>query len=157
MGTVRFAEKFKTLDPPGLEALASCQGQVRKLLELEAVPQFRSVLPSRPSPGPILVAASGTSTVLARMSLSSETYDRAILEAVRLSRDHIESQCRLLWSVPLAERKKIIGLPPNRADIIPFGAAIIGSILAVFNCQELRISTRGLRFALLKEMAKAAS
>src|SRR5437660_1063107 len=50
-------------------------------------------------------------------------------------------------SLPLAERKHIIGLPPNRADVILPGAAIYEAIMEEFDFTELRISTRGLRFA----------
>jgi exopolyphosphatase/guanosine-5'-triphosphate,3'-diphosphate pyrophosphatase len=57
-----------------------------------------------------------------------------------------------LWSLPLAERKKLKGLPPNRADVILPGAVIFEMVLQVFGFQELRISTRGLRFAAVMDL-----
>ena len=45
------------------------------------------------------------------------------------------------------ERKNIIGLPPNRADVILTGLAIYEATLQRFGFTELRISTRGLRYA----------
>jgi exopolyphosphatase/guanosine-5'-triphosphate,3'-diphosphate pyrophosphatase len=57
-----------------------------------------------------------------------------------------------LWSLPVSERKKIVGLPPKRADIIPFGVAIYEAVMEHFQFVELHVSTRGLRFgALLDE------
>jgi exopolyphosphatase/guanosine-5'-triphosphate,3'-diphosphate pyrophosphatase len=58
-------------------------------------------------------------------------------------RRHVER----LWGIPLEERKQIAGLPPNRADVILTGAAIYEAIMEEFDFAELRISTRGLRFA----------
>jgi exopolyphosphatase/pppGpp-phosphohydrolase len=59
-----------------------------------------------------------------------------------------------LWSLPLEERKHIVGLPPNRADVILMGVAIYEAIMEKFGFSELRISTRGLRFAAVMEGPK---
>jgi exopolyphosphatase/pppGpp-phosphohydrolase len=69
------------------------------------------------------------------------------MEAVRLGRERLSWQVERLWSLPLEARKQIVGLPPNRADVILMGAAIYEAIMGQFNFRELRISTRGLRFA----------
>ena len=47
----------------------------------------------------------------------------------------------------LEERKETIGLPKNRADVILMGVAIYQAVMEEFGFRELRISTRGLRFA----------
>ena len=60
-------------------------------------------------------------------------------------RAHVER----IWNLPLEERKKIIGLPPKRADVILTGLAIYEAVMARFGFDELRISTRGLRYAAL--------
>ncbi len=156
LGTIRLAESFKTTDPPGQEALTRCLAEVRKFLDSEVMPVFQAAISTRLSTNPVLVGASGTSTVLARMFLSSETYDRTVLERVRLTRGWLDGQCLNLWSIPLEERRRIVGLPPNRADIIPFGVVIMRAVLGAFDSRELWISTRGLRFAVVKEMAAEA-
>jgi exopolyphosphatase/guanosine-5'-triphosphate,3'-diphosphate pyrophosphatase len=51
-----------------------------------------------------------------------------------------------LWSLPLEQRKRLVGLPPNRADVILMGAVVYETIFKQFGFPELRISTRGLRF-----------
>ena len=40
-----------------------------------------------------------------------------------------------------------VGLPKLRADVILTGVLIYETVMAEFNFSELRISTRGLRFA----------
>jgi exopolyphosphatase/pppGpp-phosphohydrolase len=53
--------------------------------------------------------------------------------------------------MPLAARRQIIGLPPNRADVILFGVAIYERVMTTFGFTNLRVSTRGLRYAALLE------
>ena len=60
-----------------------------------------------------------------------------------------------LWGLPLEERKQIIGLPNNRADVILTGAAIY-EVMEQFGFDELRVSTRGLRFAAVMDEGEAA-
>ena len=54
-----------------------------------------------------------------------------------------------LWALPLAERRNIVGLPKTRADVILSGVVIYEGVMELFGFSELRISTRGLRFAAL--------
>jgi exopolyphosphatase/pppGpp-phosphohydrolase len=44
-----------------------------------------------------------------------------------------------------------VGLPKNRADVILTGVAIYQAVMEQFGFGELRISTRGLRFAVVME------
>jgi exopolyphosphatase / guanosine-5'-triphosphate,3'-diphosphate pyrophosphatase len=77
-------------------------------------------------------------------------YDRVKIEAVRLTRARLRSWVQRLWSMPQAERRRIPGLPPERADVILTGAAIYSGALEMFGGSALRISTRGLRFAAVR-------
>jgi exopolyphosphatase/guanosine-5'-triphosphate,3'-diphosphate pyrophosphatase len=72
---------------------------------------------------------------------------RARIEATRLSAARVSWHLERLWSLPLEERKKTIGLPRNRADVILMGVAIYQAVMEEFGFRELRVSTRGLRFA----------
>ena len=71
----------------------------------------------------------------------------ARIEATRLSAARVSWHLERLWSLPLEERKKITGLPRNRADVILMGVAIYQAVMEEFGFRELRVSTRGLRFA----------
>ena len=55
-----------------------------------------------------------------------------------------------LWSLSLAERRQLPGLPPKRADVILFGAAIYEAVMESFDISTLLVSTRGLRFAAVR-------
>src|SRR4029077_1021497 len=101
----------------------------------------------------LLVGTGGTTSILGRMEAKLETFDRAKIEATRLSRERVRWHVEHLWGMPLEERKHIVGLPPNRADVILMGVAIYEAVMEKFGFSELRISTRGLRFAAVMESA----
>jgi exopolyphosphatase/guanosine-5'-triphosphate,3'-diphosphate pyrophosphatase len=44
-----------------------------------------------------------------------------------------------------------VGLPKKRADVILTGAAIYEAVMEQFGFSELRVSTRGLRYAAVME------
>jgi exopolyphosphatase/guanosine-5'-triphosphate,3'-diphosphate pyrophosphatase len=94
-----------------------------------------------------LVGAGGTTSILARMEARMDDYDRDRIEATRLPLARVRWHRERLWSLPLEERKEIIGLPPKRADVILTGVAIYEAVMEAFDFPELRVSTRGLRFA----------
>jgi exopolyphosphatase/guanosine-5'-triphosphate,3'-diphosphate pyrophosphatase len=87
------------------------------------------------------------------MEAELTTFDRTWLEATRLTAARVSWHLERLWSLPLEQRKQIVGLPKNRADIILMGVAIYQAVMEAFDFPELRVSTRGLRFAALLEPA----
>jgi exopolyphosphatase/guanosine-5'-triphosphate,3'-diphosphate pyrophosphatase len=91
------------------------------------------------------------------MKLQTNSFDRGQIESVRLGREDVLQQCALLWRLPLHQRKLITGLPPNRADVILMGAAILAAAMEEFGLPEVRVSTRGLRFAAVMEQLSAAA
>jgi exopolyphosphatase/guanosine-5'-triphosphate,3'-diphosphate pyrophosphatase len=76
-----------------------------------------------------------------------DRFDREKIERTILSFEQIVASRKNLWKLPLAERKEIPGLPKLRADVILTGALIYETVMEEFGFNELRVSTRGLRFA----------
>ena len=150
LGTVRLMEKVPHSDPPRTEELAECRTWLNMFLDSEVQPKLA---PKINRAGLQLVGTGGTVSILARMELKAEDYNREHIEATRLSRERVHWHVRHLWSLPLAAREKIIGLPTKRADVILTGAAIYEAVMEQFGFTELRVSTRGLRFAALMEDA----
>jgi exopolyphosphatase / guanosine-5'-triphosphate,3'-diphosphate pyrophosphatase len=81
------------------------------------------------------------------MEAGLAAFDRTRIEATRLSAARVSWHLEGLWELPLEARKQTIGLPRNRADVILMGVAVYQSVVEQFGFPELRISTRGLRFA----------
>jgi exopolyphosphatase/pppGpp-phosphohydrolase len=76
-------------------------------------------------------------------------FDRERIEGTRLTRQQILDWMVHLWSLSLANRKKIVGLPSKRADVILMGTAIYEAVMEQIDFAELFVSTRGLRFGAL--------
>jgi exopolyphosphatase/guanosine-5'-triphosphate,3'-diphosphate pyrophosphatase len=154
IGTVRLLEKLPHSDPPVQQELENCRAWLRHYLNHEVrsalEPAMRNETNLAAGRSPLrLVGTGGTTTLLARMESEMTDYDRDRIEQTVLSLERITRRMNQLWSVPLEERKKIIGLPANRADVILLGTAIYESVMLEFGLPELRVSTRGLRFAAL--------
>lgn len=156
LGTVRLHEKFPLSDPPTVREFTDCQGWLKKFLEEMVRPQLEPAVTEetkRCSAGKImLIGTGGTASILARMEEEMDDYDRARIEATRLSLACLRRHRRRLWQSPLAQRREIIGLPPKRADVILPGVLIYETVMENFGFDELRVSTRGLRFAAVMQV-----
>ncbi|MDQ6631186.1 MAG: Ppx/GppA family phosphatase [Verrucomicrobiota bacterium] len=151
IGTVRLLEQFPHSDPPTDAELAHCHQWLKKFLKKEIAPDLEPALASCCDEKIQLVGTGGTATILARIQKQLDDFDREQIEATLLTRAEIHTLAQRLWSLPLAQRKEIIGLPKKRADVILAGAVIYEAVVEQFGFSELRISTRGLRYAALME------
>jgi exopolyphosphatase/guanosine-5'-triphosphate,3'-diphosphate pyrophosphatase len=148
LGTVRLMEKYPHSDPPTAEEFLQCRDRVGAILREEIRPELEPVLQREKEAGSVhLAGTGGTATILARMELKSDRFDRGEIEGTRLSLEKIQSYLKMLWNLPLAQRKEMSGLPKSRADVILNGVLIYASVMETFDFNELRVSTRGLRFA----------
>jgi exopolyphosphatase/guanosine-5'-triphosphate,3'-diphosphate pyrophosphatase len=151
LGTVRLMEQWPRSDPPGRTDWEECRDRVDSFLDGHVRPAVESELGTFSERAVQLVGTGGTSSILARVELGLATFDRDRIEALRLTLDQVRRQRERLWSLPLAERKKIAGLPPDRADVILTGVPIYELLMEKFAFPDLRVSTRGLRFAAVME------
>ncbi len=166
LGSVRLLETMPCSDPPKAAELTACRQWLKDFLQNEVRPrllpqmeesrQDEAVdqnLPTSAATGTggavQLVGVGGAASILGCMEGQLTTFDRARLEATRLTAAQVAWHLERLWSLPLEQRKQIVGLPKNRADIILMGVAIYQAVMEAFDFPELRISTRGLRFAAL--------
>ena len=128
VGSVRLTERFLLSDPPTRDELDACAGAVRKVL---------------PALGPdSAIGVAGTITSLAALELGR--YDPEEVHGYRLSREGVEAQLERLASLPLAERRELSGLEPERAPVIVGGAVIVDEVLRRYGLDELDVSERDL-------------
>jgi exopolyphosphatase/guanosine-5'-triphosphate,3'-diphosphate pyrophosphatase len=146
LGTVRLMEKFPHSDPPTRAEFIACSDWLKHFLRAEVRPQIAPALKNES--GKIwLVGTGGTTSILARVESKLDRFDREKIEQTVLDFDRIAAHRKRLWRLPLAERKEIAGLPKLRADVILTGALIYEMVMEEFGFKQLRVSTRGLRFA----------
>jgi exopolyphosphatase/guanosine-5'-triphosphate,3'-diphosphate pyrophosphatase len=147
LGTMRLLERFPPSDPPTAQELAACRRWLRDFLGKEVQPSLTPALRREAGVGQLqLVGTGGTASILGCMEAGLRTFDRQRLEGSRLSAERLTWHTERLWGLALEERKRVPGLPKNRADVILAGAAIYEAVMGQFHFDELRVSTRGLRF-----------
>jgi exopolyphosphatase / guanosine-5'-triphosphate,3'-diphosphate pyrophosphatase len=128
IGSVRLTERFLASDPPTREELNACAAAVR-----EALPELE---PKH------AIGVAGTITTLAALELGG--YDPEQVHGYQRTRDAVEAQLERLASLPLAERRELPGLEPERAPVIVAGAVIVDEVLRRYGLDELEVSERDL-------------
>jgi exopolyphosphatase / guanosine-5'-triphosphate,3'-diphosphate pyrophosphatase len=148
LGTVRLMEKFPVSDPPTRGEFSRCRDWVKNLFDTEVWPLLEPALQHEKKSGDVwLVGTGGTTSILARIELGIDRYDREKIESTVLTLDRVREHRKKLWKLPLAKRKEVPGLPKLRADVILTGVLIYEALMEDFGFNEVRVSTRGLRFA----------
>jgi exopolyphosphatase / guanosine-5'-triphosphate,3'-diphosphate pyrophosphatase len=133
MGGVRMTERFLHSDPPTGDELEACGAAVRQLLA-DGVPE--DVEPRS------AIGTGGTITSIAALDLGLAEYDPDQVEGHRVSRKSVQRQLERLASLPLAERREVPALDPDRAPVIVAGTVILGEVLGHFGLDGLEASER---------------
>jgi exopolyphosphatase / guanosine-5'-triphosphate,3'-diphosphate pyrophosphatase len=128
LGSVRLTERHLHTDPPTDEELEAAARAVRD--ELPAVEPDDAI------------GVAGTITTLAALELGG--YDSERVHGYRLSREAVAAQLDRLASLPLARRRELAGLEPERAPVIVAGAVIVSEVLDRYSLNGLEVSERDL-------------
>jgi exopolyphosphatase/guanosine-5'-triphosphate,3'-diphosphate pyrophosphatase len=128
LGALRLTEQF------GEGRLVELREHLRVVL--------RPVLARYQVSGGRMIGTGGTITTVARM-------EQGAVDHATISREALLGFVQRLDAMPLAERKKVPGLPPERADIIVAGGAVFLVAMEVLGVVELTVSIRNLRYGAL--------
>jgi exopolyphosphatase/guanosine-5'-triphosphate,3'-diphosphate pyrophosphatase len=130
LGSVRHTERFLHSDPPRADELDACAHAVRDEL---------------PGLAPVAaVGLAGTVTTLAALDLGLAAYDRERVHGHRLTREGAGAQLARLARLPLAGRRTVPALEPERAPVIVAGAVILVEILTRYGLDEIEVSEHDL-------------
>ena len=129
VGSVRLTERHLHSDPPTRGELEAAAREVIELLP-----------PLEPAAA---IGVAGTITTLAALEGSPQ-----------LSREAVERQLERLASLPLAERRELPGLEPERAPVILGGAVIVREVLDRYGLDGLDVSERDLLHGAALEAAE---
>ena len=128
VGSVRLTERLLHSDPPRIEELDACAAYVRGQLPALDVNDA--------------VGVAGTITTLAALDLGLPEYDRERVDGHRLSLEGVARQLERLAALPVAERREVPALEPERAPVIVGGAVIVREVMAAYGLDTLRVSER---------------
>jgi len=144
VGSVRLTERHVRTDPPTAAELA--------LVTADARAAFAEV----PRYGGVPVGVAGTMTTLAAVALGLGTYDGARVHGLELQTSELRRVVDELAKQTVAERRKVKGLEPKRADVIVAGGQVALALLDRWGSSAVRISDRGVRWGIAQELARAA-
>ncbi len=132
-GVVRQTERHIHSDPPTVDELEQLALDVQAILEQGVpAPERRAVSHA--------IAVAGTATSVAAIAQELDRYDPARVHGHRLSEQECEEILAKLAALPLARRREVAGLHPDRAPTIVAGVVILLQILRLFGLREVEVS-----------------
>ncbi len=132
-GVVRQTERHIHSDPPLPQELETLAADARAILE-QGVPAEQRAAVQR------AIAVAGTATSLAAIAQELEPYDPERVHGFVMSLAECERILEWMASIPLAERREVPGLHPDRAPTIVAGAIILRETLRLFGLDQVEIS-----------------
>jgi exopolyphosphatase/guanosine-5'-triphosphate,3'-diphosphate pyrophosphatase len=141
VGCVRLSERFLTDDPPTAVSLAALREQ--------AASHFPNLAGDAR-----LIGVAGTITTLATIDLELDEEVPEIVDGHVLGAETVERELARLAALPLAERRQVRGLMPERAPTIVAGAAILAELLRAAKTSELTVSERDILHGAALEAAE---
>jgi exopolyphosphatase/guanosine-5'-triphosphate,3'-diphosphate pyrophosphatase len=141
VGAARFTDRFGLAGAVSDEELAAALGAIAADL---------GRLDGRPPPD-ALVGMGGAVTNIAAVKHGLATYDADVVQGTVLDRAEVDRQLDLYRTRGADERRAIVGLQPNRAEVILAGACIVRTVMEKLGSDTFTVSDRGLRHGLLLE------
>jgi exopolyphosphatase/guanosine-5'-triphosphate,3'-diphosphate pyrophosphatase len=139
VGAVRYTERFR------LDQAASAPVLQQVIDDMAA---DLSVLDGA-APPDALVGMGGAVTNLTAVMLGLSKYDPEIVQGSVLDRSEVHRQIERYRAIPATDRRQIVGLQPDRAEVILAGACIVLTVMDKLGKPSLSVSDRGLRHGLL--------
>ena len=137
LGCVRLTERLLPSDPPSPHELESCAAYVRAMLGERLPDDLRARTRQA-------IGVAGTVTTLAALDLGLSEYDPGPIHGHRIPAAAVGRQLERLAAKPLAERRLVPALEPERAPVIVAGAVIVREVLAHFGLDALEASEHDL-------------
>lgn len=144
VGAVRLTERVVETDPVGEASLMRLRAAARQALSP------LGGLGASPRPA-LLVAVAGTVTTLAAVRQALPRYDPVRVHGSSLSLAALEDLYERMGALTVAERARLPGMEPKRADVILAGCAILCEALPLLGFDRLTVSDRGVRWGLLHD------
>ena len=132
-GSVRQTERHLHEDPPSDEDLLTLHAAIRSILEDGIPSDERSKIRSG-------IAVAGTATSLASIDQKLVRYDSEKVDGYGLLVEAVDRMLGELAAIPLAERREVTGLHPDRAPTIIAGAAILLESMRLFGLGSIEVS-----------------
>lgn len=141
LGALKIKEKFLNIDPYSHESISKAEEFIKKEIE-KSLPKIKSDK---------FIAIGGTASTLGMINMELSNYCPEKTHMSEIDTDKIKEILKKLLSISLEERKKIKGIPSNRADIICSGLLILRQIIEYLNIDKVIISENGILEGIMKK------
>ncbi len=101
-----------------------------------------------------VIGVAGTPTTLAAIDLKLSKFDSERVHGHRFTLNTIEDWIARLAPMSVDQRRTLTGMEPKRADVIVAGLVCLAEGLRALKEDELRVSTRGLRYGVAQWVAE---
>ena len=145
LGAVRLTEVFfRKTSSPNAREWKKLEKHIDRILS-EAPSSLVSAVPR-------LVGVGGTVRQLARISQRLRKYPLyPIVHQYNVEKRELDKIMSSLREMSLSQRSEVLGVPRDRADILPAGILLISRIMDLFRSDTLTVSQQGLRYGLFME------
>ena len=143
VGSVRMTERHVKSDPPTPAERDAVRADLATTLATAP----------RLAKGSVPIGIAGTMTTLAAVALGMDAYDGARVHGHVMQLAELIAVTDRMAAMPLAERRKLPGLEPKRADVIVAGGLVALAVLERMGAGSVRISDRGVRWGLAAKLA----
>lgn len=148
VGSRRVTELFLRADPPTARELDEAAGWIAEELR-----GYFAAMKERPRE---MVAVAGTSTSLAAIELALDPYDPERVHGYRLSGPSLLDILEHLAGLTLEERRRVVGLEPERAGVIIGGALILQAVMAYAGLSSTLVSEHDILYGMVLDLGEAA-
>jgi len=133
LGSVRHTERHLPSDPPRTSELEALTAEASEIVRAGVPEEVRRSVTRG-------IAVAGVPTSLVAIDQQLDPYDPAKVDGYRLDLATVERILALLASEPVAQRRQITGLHPDRAPTIVAGVAILAEAMRIFGLDEIEVS-----------------
>lgn len=148
VGSRRVTELFLHADPPTTRELEEASAWIAEELR-----GYFSALKARPAE---LVAVAGTATSLAAIDMALDPYDPERVHGYRVSGPALLDILDSLAAMPLAKRREVVGLEPERAGVIVAGALVLRSVMAYAGLSSTLVSEHDILYGIALDLERPA-
>jgi exopolyphosphatase/guanosine-5'-triphosphate,3'-diphosphate pyrophosphatase len=132
-GAVRYSERHLHTDPPTQAELSALAADLRATIDKDVPAEIRRGARTA-------IAVAGTATSCAAIDQALDPYDPTRVHGYTLDLTTLRLLLARLAAMPLAERRHVRGLNPDRAPTIVAGASILIGVLEAFELAAFEVS-----------------
>ena len=153
LGALHLTERFLPSDPIAPTEFGALRAHIRRVVSLLLEGGDLSGPRAHLSPAQTaLVASGGSVTTIKKMCDLSWVHSSITTPKIRIGEiRRLEAQCLAL---PLAKRKRMPGLEPDRADIIPAGLAVVIAFMEAAGKRVVIVNPGGVRDGVLIHLSQ---